>query len=177
MSEVIWKTIDDLKPDLQPPNKVLENLSEGLYDATSGLVDFKIEEVKYFPEEVTYSVKAANPAFSALQGLGSKTVKDPHPDFGYDTSEGRNVAFRYRYILIVADQPSIKAEIFKFKFPVAFYPVKFFIDKDNFRDLEEYYEDEELTTPNEELFKEICLKIFQSQEFVRIIKRFSAIGA
>ena len=57
------------------------------------------------------------------------------------------------------------------------YQVKYFIGKDNFNNLEEYFEDEELTAPNEDLFKEICLKIFQSEEFVRIVKRFSAIGA
>lgn len=176
MSEKTWQGINNLKPDLQPPNKILNQLSDGLHDATGGLVDYEIDKVNFFPEEVTYTTKTQDP-FSSLSQFGTKKVKNPHPEFGYDTSEGKNVEFRFRYILKVADQPSIKAEIFKFKYPVTFYPVKYFTPKSNFEDLEEFYDkDDNLIAENEDLFKKICLIIFQSDEFTRLIKRFSAMG-
>ncbi|MTI89035.1 MAG: hypothetical protein FH748_13845 [Balneolaceae bacterium] len=180
MSEQIWEKADNLKPDLTPPDKIIEELSSGLIDATDGLVNFEIEKVNFFPEEVTYSVEIKDPFLTSAMSQfgGSKKTKNPHPEFGYDTSEGKNIAFRYRYILKVVEKPSVKAEIFKFKYPVDFYPVRFFIEKNNFNTLKEFIdeEDDNLQVENEESFRKVCLAIFQSEEFARIVRRLSAIG-
>lgn len=176
MSEQTWNETGNLKPDLSPPEKIVRDISEGLKDFTDGLVDFEIEKVNFFPDEVTHSTQFNNPFLSQLSNK-PQTVKDPHPEFGYNPSEGTNVTFRFRYILKVVNKPSVKAEIFKFKYPVDFYPVIFFIGKHDFNTLKKYInEGENLQVEKEDKFKKVCLAIFRSDEFARIVRRLSAIG-
>lgn len=168
MSEDIWKNLKDVEPDLEPPNKILNHISEGLEQATDGKINFEIEKVNYFPEEVSYGQSI---------GISFESHKDPHPPFGYDTSEGTDLNFRFRYLLYVSDEPSIKAEIFKFRYPLEFYPVRFFIRKGNFPSLDSFYDDDEiLRGESESKFIDICQKIFSSNEFKKIIKRLAALG-
>lgn len=165
----IWKSINGIEPDLMPPDKVLHKLSAGLNEATNQLIDYKIEKVNFFPEEVEYSIGE----FESDWG-GSR---NPHPEFGYDTNESTELKFRYRYLLLVKNNPSIKAEIFKFRYPLNFYPVTFFIPKGRFGDLEMYFKGKQILANCESNFNDICTSIFQSDDFSNIIKRLSALGA
>jgi hypothetical protein len=168
MSKDIWSNLKNVEPDLEPPNKILNHISDGLDQATGGKINFEIEKVNYFPEEVSYGQPF---------GLAFESRKNPHPPFGYDTSEGTDLNFRFRYLLYVTDEPSIKAEIFKFRYPLEFYPVRFFIRKGNFSSLDTFFDDDDiLRGENESKFFEICQKIFSSNEFNRIIKRLAALG-
>lgn len=165
----IWKSIEGIKPDLAPPDKVLHELSAGLKEATNQLIDYKIEKVNFFPEEVKYSIGEFENDW--------RDRKEPHPDFGYDTNESSDLKFRFRYLLIVKNNPSIRAEIFKFRFPLNFYPVTFFIPKGHFQELEIYYKGKQILANCENNFNDICINIFQSDDFSNIIKRLSALGA
>jgi hypothetical protein len=51
-----WDNIQDLRPDLQDPLHIVEELFNPIYEKTSQKVKYKLHKVNYFPEEVTYTV-------------------------------------------------------------------------------------------------------------------------
>ena len=145
-------------------------------------VIYKLQEVNFFPEEVTkYSPFIVfNEAIKGLKEAAiDPQIEKPHPDFGYDPYKTiEKQYFRYRLLLFPIVNENIEYELFKFKFPLLFYPIQFFIDKESFSELSaliENNEDKPIMANNEEELYTILSAIIKSESTLRLIRRLMAI--
>ncbi len=118
-----WNDIADLKPDVENPINIVKNLFSPIYEKTNEKVIYKLQEVYFFPEEV----KRYTPLTEADKEMLDQIEEIPHPDFGYDPYKTKEKQyFRYRLLLSPIVNDNIEYELFKFKFPLLFYPIKIF---------------------------------------------------
>ncbi len=172
-----WKDIADLKPEVENPINIVKNLFSPIYEKTREKVIYKLQEVYFFPEEVaTYS--PLTEAFKGITEIGQIKEK-PHPDFGYDPYKTKEKQyFRYRLLLSPIINDNIEYELFKFKFPLLFYPIQFFIDKDSFTGLNSLIDDNRnkfISANDEKELYTIISTIIKSESTLRLIKRLMAI--
>ena len=102
---------------------------------------------------------------------------NPHPDFGYNPQDEKNKEFfRYRLLLYPASNYEIKYELFKFKYPILFYPVTLYIDKKSFNLLEkDIPEKGNLQAENKKILEDYMAKIIQSESTIELISRLMAL--
>lgn len=171
-----WKDINHGTNEIIPVDKVVKEMFSGLEDYSSGKVGFALEKVDFFPEEVTYT----SPSFLAsATAFGSEMVskKDPHPDFGYNPhEEWSGNFFRYRLLLLPISQYEYRYELFKFKYPILFYPVTLYVEKKNFNLLEKHIPNKGyLKAENITVLKDYITKIIQSESTIELISRLKVL--
>ena len=166
-----WKDIKPKTESLIPPEKVIEKLFSGLGKYSSDKVGFQLNKVDFFPEEVTYS--SDNP----VNLFWSGKTKNPHPDFGYNPQFEKNLEyFRYRLLLFPASRYEIKYELFKFKYPILFYPVTLYIDKKSFNLLDEHIPEKfNLEAENVTVLEDYIKLIIRSESTNELISRLKAL--
>lgn len=125
-----WDEIHDLVPDVESPATTLKGLFSPIYEKTNQLVIYELQEVSFFPEEVTFTNLVEKSPFDALY------EQNPHPDFGYDPNIVKEKEyFRYRLLLLPKKNPKVEYELFKVKYPLLFYPLEIFTDEKSFPEL------------------------------------------
>ena len=141
----VWNELEEFKQELKSPKEVIEEMYNGVVSYTKELIDFKLEKVNYFPEEVKYTKSSFNVTLGAslIDELTPKA--EPHPDYGYNPESSKNnELLRYRLLIFPDNYSNFEYELLKFKFPLNFYPVIFYIDKTDFTDLADFFHDEKL---------------------------------
>ncbi len=171
-----WDDIDELKPEIENPIKIVKDLFTPIYEKTNEKVIYKLDQVNFFPEEVKYK---RHPA--AAGGLYDAVQEESHPDFGYDPNKTHaKEYFRYRLLLSPVKNENIEFELFKFKFPLlSIYPVQYFIDKENFSGLinliNENNKNQHIEANNEQELQNIIATIIRSDSTIKLIKRLMAL--
>jgi len=178
-----WDDIADLKPEVENPINIVKNLFSPIYEKTGEKVIYKLQEVNFFPEEV----RTYGPVPGMIQKVAEElsendplAIEKACPDFGYDPYKSREKQyFRYRLLLSPIRNSNIEYELFKFKFPLLFYPVQFFIEKDSFGELSGLTDDKNghrftLANDKEELCTVIST-IIKSESTLRLIRRLMVI--
>lgn len=177
-----WDDIADLKPEVENPINIVKNLFSPIYEKTGEKVIYKLQEVNFFPEEVITYEPVPEMIRKVAKDLSEndllKTEK-AFPDFGYDPYKSKEKQyFRYRLLLSPIANGNIEYELFKFKFPLLFYPVQFFIEKDSFGELSGLTDDKNenfiLANNKEELYTVIST-IIKSESTLRLIRRLMVI--
>jgi len=169
MESDAWNGISPRTESMIAPHQVLEDMFSGLEGASSGKVGFELNKVNFFPEEVTFS----HPALTAVAFDDWRPKSDPHPDFGYNPQEAANAAFfRYRLLLYPVSRPDFRYELFKFKYPILFYPVVLYVEKKSFNLLEkDIPEKGHLEAENAPALKDYITKIIRSESTIELISR------
>lgn len=167
-----WEDISRKTENVISPEKVIEEMFSGLENFSSSKVGYELHKVGFFPEEVTYS-----PSYSTLglSDLGGKV--DPHPDFGYNPQEAKGEQyFRYRVLLFSVSRYEFKYELFKFKYPIFFYPVTLYVEKKSFNLLEEHIPDKgDLEAEDATVLEDYVAKIIKSDATIELISRLMAL--
>jgi len=82
-------------------------------------------------------------------------------------------------LLAPVTNENIEFELFKFKFPLLFYPVQFFLDKDSFAGLKDFIHDNDenqlVVANNEQELQNIIATIIRSGSTIKLIKRLMAL--
>jgi len=166
-----WQGISPRTESVVPPDKVIEAMFSGLHAFSSEKVGVQLNKVNFFPEEVT----VYDPMMEVLQfSLGSSRAKvNPHPDFGYNPQDAASAAsFRYRLLLYPVSRPDFKYELFKFKYPILFYPVVLYVEKRSFNLLEQDIPEKgDLEAENATALKDYITKIIRSESTIELITR------
>lgn len=168
-----WKDISRKTENIIPPAKVIEKLFSGLSDFSSQKVGFKLNKVDFFPEEVTFP-----PSFETIAfGRSLEPKVDPHPDFGYNPQEEKSEEFfRYRLLLFPTSSYTIKYELFKFKYPILFYPVTLYVEKKSFNLLEKNIPEKgNLEAENINVLEDYITKIIRSESTIELISSLMAL--
>ncbi|MCI5219222.1 MAG: hypothetical protein D3914_08535 [Candidatus Electrothrix sp. LOE2] len=163
-----WDDIADLQPEVENPINIVKTLFSPLYEKTQEKVIYKLEQVYFFPEEVKRSL----PILLAFE------MPEPSPDFGYDPEEAKKRQyFRYRLLLSPTANGTVEYELFKFKFPLFFYPVQFFIDHIIFKGLSGFVDEksEFVMANNEQELYTIISTIIRAESTIKLIKRLMAL--
>jgi len=172
----VWKELEEFEEEEESPKDIIEELYSGIKSYTKDLVDYRIQEVDFFPEEVTYT-KPSSMSFIDPAIFGEITPKeDPHPDFGYNPKSAKNNEYlRYRLLIYPTNNMNFEFELLKFKFTVLLYPVKFYFDKTDIPDLQKFYKNDELYADNKEELIEILKTIIKSEQHQSLLRRIAAI--
>ncbi len=107
----VWEEIGDIEPDLVIPSDVIRELFKPLKSVTGDKIDFRIQQVTFFPEEVKYTTTAS--AFSQVLSTTAfeQTKEVPHPTFGYDPAASKaKESFRYRLLLFPTKRMEFEPE-------------------------------------------------------------------
>ncbi len=168
-----WESISRKPETIIPPDKVIEKIFSGLSDFSSQKVGFKLDKVNFFPEEVTFPSSFETIAF----GRSLEPKVDPHPDFGYNPKEAKSEEFfRYRLLLYPASRYKPQYELFKFKYPILFYPVTLYVEKKSFNLLEKHIPEKGyLVAENINVLEDYITKIIQSESTIELISRLMAL--
>lgn len=177
----VWDEIGNIDLDLSSPKYVIEEMFSPIAQRTNGKVNFKVQWVNYFPEEVTY--KVTNPDYSQLSVINNVAplklfdgIVNPHPEFGYDPDDATTKQyFRCRLLLLPQRHTDVEVELFKFKFPLDFYPVRFYIEKSDFPELSNMVTSLGLAATNEAELKDIVNAIIKSDSTLKLIRRIMAL--
>ncbi len=165
-----WDDIAELKPEMENPINIVKALFSPLYEKTQEKVIYKLEQVYFFPEEVKmYNIHGA--AFHAVR-------EKSHPDFGYDPNKTKERQyFRYRLLLSPTANGTVEYELFKFKFPLFFYPVQFFIDHSSFKGISDFVNEKSkfVMANNEQKLQNIIAIIIRAESTIKLIKRLMAL--
>ncbi len=168
-----WKDISPKAGNIIPPAKVIADMFSGLSKCSSEKVNFELDEVGFFPEEVTFTIPSGT--FVTDPSFGSKM--DPHPDFGYNPQEAKSEqCFRYRLLLYPVSRYKLKYELFKFKYPILFYPVTLYVGMKNFNLLDEDIPEKgNLEAENINVLEDYITKIIRSDSTIELISRLMAL--
>ncbi len=176
-----WDDVGDLQPEMENPVKIVKDLFTPIYEKTNEKVIYKLDQVYFFPEEVKSLGAGINAATAAKNALLDNIIeKKLHPDFGYDPNKTKERQyFRYRLLLSPVTNETIEFELFKFKFPLLFYPVQFFLDKESFAGLKnvvyEKSNNQIVEADNEQKLQNIIATIIRSDSTIKLIKRLMAL--
>ncbi len=173
---LVWDEIGKITPDLKSPHDLISELFEPIMQYTDNRVGYKLQKVNYFPEEVSVSViqTIKIPEFVSAFDQMKSTVD--HPEYGYDPGKTiNNEEIRYRLLLYPYNKENYEFEIFKFKFPVLFYPVIVYISKDDIPELKVFGEKEYIIAEEENILVEIVNTIIKSKSTIRLLRRIMVI--
>lgn len=166
-----WQGISPKTESVIPPDKVIEEMFSGLSAFSSEKVGVQLNKVNFFPEEVS----VYDPMMEVIQfSLGSSRPKViPHPDFGYNPQEAKSEEFfRYRLLLCPVSRYDVKYELFKFKYPILFYPVTLYVEKKAFDLLEkDIPENGDLEAQDRTILEDYVTKIIRSESTIELITR------
>lgn len=174
----IWEEVGKIEPDLVSPSDIIKELFKPLREVTKDKVDFKIQKVNFFPEEVTYTTArlSLTPIAVATASIFDEPKKLPHPEFGYDPEISKaKESFRYRLLLFPKKDIDFEVELLKYKFPLDFYPVKFFVEKSDFPELANYTTSSGLIVGNEADLRNVIGMIIKSNSTLNLIRRLMAL--
>jgi len=173
----IWTEIGTITPDLASPHSVIREMVKGIKEVTDNKVDFRLQKVDFFPEEVRYTTIRG----MLTTPLNTSTLFDEkkeisHPEFGYDPRASKvKESIRYRFLLFQTKDTSFEVELFKFKYPLSFYPVTFFIEKSDFPELADQVTPSGLDANNEAELQYIVSAIIRSDSTLKLIRRIMAL--
>ena len=103
---------------------------------------------------------------------------NPHPDFGYNPQETKSdELFRYRLLLYPVSRIKLNYELFKFKYPILFYPVTLYVEKKSFNKLEKNIpETGWLEAENMSVLSDYITKIIQSESTIELISKLMVLS-
>jgi hypothetical protein len=176
-----WEEIGEIDPPIMQPDKVIGDIFKEISPFTGGKVKHKLQRVNYFPEEVRVNMENAFSLMSSTIELSKTRITvEPHPEFGYDTDKARNKSqFRYRSIFVVEKgEGDIEYEIIKFKYPLMFYPVKIYCDKNDYDRISSDFEKDAkfISINNESDLRETVAKIITSRNFKLLVNRLKSLA-
>ena len=90
-----WKEIENIETNIKNPAEIVGELFFGIKKYTTSKVDFKLQAVNFFPEEVITIEKTA---ISNISFALNTHETLPHPEFGYNPDKS-NKLFRFRVLL------------------------------------------------------------------------------
>ena len=173
----IWKEMGNIKPDLVSPHDIISEMFKGIKEVTSNKVDFRLQKVDFFPEEVNYTTARgilSAPLNTSL--LFDERKEISHPEFGYDPKASKaKQNIRYRFLLFPTKDTSFEVELFKFKYSLSFYPVIFFIEKSDFPELADQVTSSGLSANNEAELQQIAKTIITSNSTLKLVRRIMAL--
>jgi hypothetical protein len=171
-----WEEVGVIEPELKSPSELVRELFQPLPEITNSKVAFKIQKVNFFPEEVVYSTVATE--LSQLYASTSFAEKKvlPHPEFGYNPESAKaKESFRFRFLLIPSKVKDFQVELFKFKFPITFYPVQFYIEQTDFPELSSLVQNNGIVASNQDELIYVVGMVIKSQATLNLIKRLMAL--
>lgn len=174
----IWEEIGNIEPDLMSPSDVIKGLFKPLREVTKDKVDFRLQKVNFFPEEVRYTTPRDSLSLIRVTptSIFDEPKKLPHPEFGYDPEIAKaKESFRYRLLLFPKNNSDFEVELLKYKFPLDFYPIKFFVERSDFPELADYITSSGLTVGNEADLRNVIAMIIKSNSTLNLIKRLMAL--
>lgn len=142
-----WDDIKDLKPDLKNPKEIVDEMFSPIYPKTGEKVIYKL--------------------------INSGV---PFPEEVVEKNISQKI-LRYTLLLFPTSDPNIHYELFKFKYPLFFYPVQFFIDINSFRELEGFVHEDfnQVVALNEQDLFDVISTIIKSETTIKLIRRLMAL--
>lgn len=172
----VWDDIGKIEPDLANPRDIIERIFNPISNYTDDRVGYELQEVGYFPEEVEYEPEGTSAYSIILSGLTLAQKVKPHPEYGYDPSKDRNEKeIRYRLLLKSSNRNQYLFELFKFKYPIHFYPVTLYISVIEFPEMKEFIKNGSIIATDEKTLNDIIGIILKSSSTQRLIKRIMVI--
>lgn len=168
-----WEDISPKHKDINLPVEVIRKAFSGLNEFSLEKIGFDLDKVNFFPEEVTFDSPMG--AFVIEPSWVPKV--NPHPDFGYNPQDEKSREFfRYRLLLYPTSDYEIKYELFKFKYPILFYPVTLYVDSKSFNLLEKHIPEKgNLEAKNSTVLEDYITKIIRSESTIELISSLMAL--
>jgi hypothetical protein len=172
----VWDDIGKVEPDLENPRDIIKSIFDPIGKYTDDRVGYDLQEVGYFPEEVVYEPEGTSAYSIILSGLALTQKEKPHPEYGYDPSKDKNEKeIRYRLLLKSNNGKIFNFELFKFKYPIQFYPVTIYISSIEFPEMKDYIKSGSIIAIDEISLNDIIGIILKSASTQRLIKRIMVI--
>lgn len=169
------------------PNELIQRWLSGLEDKTQGRVTCRVQKVRLFESERPTREELEDLRADAAEDWGAGhelkhfgLTGDASQDLGYDPKRDiRRRQLRYRTVLRSPEDPSLEFELFKFAFPLDFFPVRVMVDPAGYPELSEAWSslhgDIECQTAAE--LEEVIDTIIHAEATRRTISKMMALSA